>query len=66
MSSCLIDYPLAGRLFPSAFKLLSRLRDLGPTVIPSDGDFILRPRSFTGKSNRRAFRYYIHKEEVSR
>ena len=38
MSAYLIDYPFAGRLFPSALQVLRRLKDLGPTVILSDGD----------------------------
>ena len=43
MSAYLIDYPFAGRLFPSALKVLSRLKGLGPTVILSDGDVVFQP-----------------------
>src|ERR1700719_1467160 len=32
MSSFLIDYPFADRLFPGALKVLKRLGRLGPTV----------------------------------
>src|ERR1700743_2811888 len=38
MSPYLIDYPFAGRLFPSALKALKRLSSFGPTVVLSDGD----------------------------
>jgi hypothetical protein len=40
MSAYLIDYPFAGRLFPSALKVFRRLRGFGPTVILSDGDVV--------------------------
>ena len=43
MSAYLIDYPFAGRLFPSALKVLKRLADFGPTVILSDGDVVFQP-----------------------
>jgi hypothetical protein len=43
MSSYLIDYPFAGRLFPSALAVLGRLRSFGPTVILSDGDVVFQP-----------------------
>src|SRR4051794_12556835 len=38
MSSFLIDYPFADRLYPGALDVLRRLRGWGPTVIVSDGD----------------------------
>jgi FMN phosphatase YigB (HAD superfamily) len=44
MSSFLIDYPFAERLFPAALAVLERLRTLGPTVILSDGDVVFQPR----------------------
>jgi FMN phosphatase YigB (HAD superfamily) len=44
MSAYLIDYPFAGRLFPSALKVLRRLKGLGSTVILSDGDVVFQPR----------------------
>ena len=68
MSAYLIDYPFAGRLFPSALKVLRRLKDLGPTVILSDGDVIFQPRKVerTGLSDAVDGRVliYIHKEEA--
>ena len=44
MSDYLVDYPFAGRLFPSALKVLKRLKSLGQTVILSDGDVVFQPR----------------------
>lgn len=44
MSSFLMDYPFADRLFPAAFDVLKRLRRFGPTVILSDGDVVFQPR----------------------
>ncbi len=43
MSSYLIDYPSADRLFPHALAMLRRLRSFGPTVILSDGDVVFQP-----------------------
>jgi FMN phosphatase YigB (HAD superfamily) len=44
MSSFLMDYPFADRLFPGALEVLRRLRRIGPTVILSDGDVAFQPR----------------------
>src|SRR5262249_62098844 len=44
MSSFLMDYPFPDRLFPAALQVLKRLRDLGTTVILSDGDVVFQPR----------------------
>jgi FMN phosphatase YigB (HAD superfamily) len=68
MSAYLIDYPFAGRLFPSALKVLRRLRGLGPTVILSDGDVVFQPHKVerAGLSDAVDGRVliYIHKEEA--
>jgi FMN phosphatase YigB (HAD superfamily) len=68
MSAYLIDYPFAGRLYPSAFKVLSRLKALGPTVILSDGDVVFQPHKVerAGLSDAVDGRVliYIHKEEA--
>jgi len=67
MSAYLVDYPFASRLFPSALKVLRRLKDLGPTVILSDGDVVFQPRKVerAGLSDAVDGRVliYIHKEE---
>jgi len=44
MSSFLLDYPFASRLYPSALDVLRHLRGWGPTVILSDGDVVFQPR----------------------
>jgi len=44
MSSFLMDYPFADRLYPGALAVLKQLRSLGPTVILSDGDVVFQPR----------------------
>jgi FMN phosphatase YigB (HAD superfamily) len=68
MSSFLIDYPFADRLFPSAIDVLSRLRKLGPTVLLSDGDVVFQPHKIeqAGLSDAVAGHVlvYIHKEEA--
>ena len=68
MSSFLIDYPFADRLFPAALEVLKRLRSLGPTVILSDGDVVFQPRKVerAGLSDAVDGRVliYIHKEEA--
>jgi FMN phosphatase YigB (HAD superfamily) len=68
MSAYLIDYPFAGRLLPSALRVLRRLRGLGPTVILSDGDVVFQPHKVgrAGLSDAVDGRVliYIHKEEA--
>jgi FMN phosphatase YigB (HAD superfamily) len=68
MSSFLIDYPFAERLFPAALALLARLRALGPTVILSDGDVVFQPRKVERSGLWDAVDghvlIYVHKEEA--
>jgi FMN phosphatase YigB (HAD superfamily) len=68
MSSFLIDYPFADRLFPAAVDVLKRLSDHGPTVILSDGDVVFQPHKVerAGLSDAVDGRVliYIHKEEM--
>jgi FMN phosphatase YigB (HAD superfamily) len=68
MSSFLIDYPFADRLYPSALKVMKHLSGFGVTVIFSDGDVVFQPHKVE-----RAGLYdavcgrvliYIHKEEA--
>src|SRR3981189_2275053 len=40
MSSYLVDYPFANRLYPRALDVLEWLRGWGQTVILSDGDVV--------------------------
>ena len=68
MSSFLLDYPFADRLYPDARRVLQRLRSLGPTVILSDGDVAFQPRKVEhaglGKVSDGDVLIYIHKEQA--
>ena len=68
MSSFLMDYPFANRLYPEALRVLQRLRSLGPTVILSDGDVVFQPRKVERAGLARVadgdVLIYIHKEEA--
>jgi FMN phosphatase YigB (HAD superfamily) len=44
MSSFLIDYPFANRLYSGSLDVLQHVRPHGPTVILSDGDVVFQPR----------------------
>ena len=67
MSSYLVDYPFADRLYPGALQVIERLRTLGPTVILSDGDVVFQPRKVERSGIWEAVDgnvlIYIHKEE---
>lgn len=43
MSSFLVDYPFAERLYPGALDVIANLRRWGQTVILSDGDVVFQP-----------------------
>lgn len=68
MSSYLVDYPFAGRLYPHALDVLRHLRAWGPVVILSDGDVVLQPRKVERSGIHAAVEghvlIYIHKEEA--
>lgn len=67
MSSYLVDYPFANRLYPGALDVLDRLRGWGQTVILSDGDVVFQPRKVERSGIFEAVEghvlIYIHKEE---
>jgi FMN phosphatase YigB (HAD superfamily) len=67
MSSFLLDYPFADRLYPHALEVLERLAGLGPAVILSDGDVVFQPRKVerAGIADAADGRVliYLHKEE---
>ncbi len=44
MSSFMLDYPFASRLYPRALDAIAHLRTLGAPVILSDGDIVFQPR----------------------
>jgi FMN phosphatase YigB (HAD superfamily) len=68
MSSFLIDYPFADRLFPGALDVLKSLAGFGPTVILSDGDVVFQPhkveRAGLAEAVAERVLIYIHKEEA--
>lgn len=68
MSSFLIDYPFADRLYPRALHVIERLGNFGPTVIFSDGDVVFQPRKVQRSGLWHAVGgrvlIYIHKERM--
>ena len=68
MSSYLLDYPFADRLYPGALDVLARLRSWGTTVILSDGDVVFQPRKVERSGISAAVQghvlIYIHKEQA--
>src|ERR687885_427224 len=40
VSSYLVNYPFANRLYPSSLDVLERFKEWGPVVILSDGDVV--------------------------
>jgi FMN phosphatase YigB (HAD superfamily) len=68
MSSFLVDYPFASRLYPHALDVVRHLRSLGLTVILSDGDVVFQPRKIERSGLWEAVEgrvlIYIHKEEM--
>ena len=68
MSSFLVDYPFANRLYPGSLDVLERFRAWGPTVILSDGDVVFQPRKVERSGIFEAVEgnvlIYIHKEEA--
>src|SRR6266853_2115851 len=68
MSSFLMDYPFADRLYPHALEVLKRLRSLAPTVILLGGDGVFQSREVERAGLSEAVDghvlIYIHKEEA--
>ncbi|HEX4232805.1 MAG TPA: HAD family hydrolase [Caldimonas sp.] len=66
ISSFLIDYPFAARLYPRALDVVARLATLGTTVILSDGDVVFQPRKVLRSGLWAAVEgrvlIYVHKE----
>jgi len=66
VSSFLVNYPFANRLYPESLDVLEHLAAWGPTVILSDGDVVFQPRKversglFDAVGTRVLI--YIHKE----
>ncbi|MFH1123442.1 MAG: HAD family hydrolase [Pseudomonadota bacterium] len=68
MSSFLVDYPFANRLYPGSLEALEHVRAWGPTVILSDGDVVFQPRKVQRSGLWEAAEgrvlIYIHKEQM--
>ncbi len=66
MSSFLIDYPFAKRLYPGALEVVRRCRSVGQAAILSDGDVVFQPRKIERSGLWDAFDgnvlVYVHKE----
>jgi FMN phosphatase YigB (HAD superfamily) len=66
MSSFLVDYPFANRLYPRALDAIRYLRTMGLPVILSDGDVVFQPRKIQCAGLWAAVEgrvlIYIHKE----
>ena len=68
MSSFLIDYPFADRLYARALEVITHLGRFGPTVILTDGDVVFQPRKLQRSGlwdavDGRAL-VYVHKEQM--
>jgi phosphoglycolate phosphatase-like HAD superfamily hydrolase len=67
VSSFLVNYPFANRLFPGSLDALEHARSFGPTVILSDGDVVFQPlkvdRSGLFEAVGGRVLIYIHKEQ---
>jgi FMN phosphatase YigB (HAD superfamily) len=68
MSSFLVDYPFANRLYPGSLDALEHVQKWGPTVILSDGDVVFQPRKVQRSGLWEAVNgqvlIYIHKEDM--
>ena len=68
MSSFLVDYPFAERLYPGSLDAVKHLSAWGPVVILSDGDVVFQPRKVQRSGlwevvGGRVL-IYIHKEQM--
>ena len=68
VSSFLLDYPFADRLYPRALDVIGHLNNSGPTVILTDGDVVLQPRKVQHAGLWDAVDgrvlIYVHKEQM--
>jgi FMN phosphatase YigB (HAD superfamily) len=68
VSSFLVDYPFANRLYPGSLDTIEHLRQWGPTVVLSDGDVVFQPRKVQRSGIWEAVEgrvlIYIHKEQM--
>jgi len=68
MSSFLVDYPFASRLYARALEAVAHCGRWGPTVVLSDGDVVFQPRKIQRSGIWDAVDgrvlIYLHKEEM--
>jgi hypothetical protein len=68
VSSFLVDYPFANRLFPNALDAVEHCKQWGQPVVLSDGDVVFQPRkverSGIGDAVEGHVLIYIHKERM--
>jgi FMN phosphatase YigB (HAD superfamily) len=66
LSSFLINYPFANRLFPNSLDVIERMKTWGPVVILTDGDVVFQPRKIERSGLLEAVDgnvlIYVHKE----
>ncbi len=66
VSSFLLNYPFANRLFPNSLDVIERFKEWGPAVILSDGDVVFQPhkveRSGLWEAVEGNVLIYVHKE----
>src|SRR4028119_1148831 len=66
VSTYLINYPFANRLFPNSLDVLEHCKQFGKVVILSDGDVVFQPRKIERSGLLEAVEknilIYIHKE----
>lgn len=66
VSSFLVNYRFANRLFPGSLDAVDRFRQWGPVVILSDGDVVFQPRKIERSGLQEAVEsnilIYVHKE----
>jgi len=68
MSSFLINYPFANRLYPNALDAVEHVKQWGKAVVLSDGDVVFQPRKVERSGIFEAVDgnvlIYVHKEEM--
>lgn len=67
VSTFLIDYPFANRLYPNSLDVIEHCKRWGPVVILSDGDAVFQPRKIERSGLYDAVDHnvliYVHKEQ---
>jgi FMN phosphatase YigB (HAD superfamily) len=68
MSSFMLEYPFANRLYPRALEAIAHLSTLGLPVVMSDGDVVFQPRKIQRSGIWNAVQgrvlIYVHKERA--